>query len=208
MRGPAGVYAIINNITGAIYIGSSIDIRIRLVRHLVTNNTNDYLQNALKKYGLENFTFSVVEFCDSQVLLQREQHYLDILFSLPANLRYNFSPIAGAPIAGRTHTPESKALTSASMTGYKHTDEARAKISGANNPMYGRTGANHTMYGKYGITPTNAMTINVYSLDNVLVRSFPSQVAAAKWLNVTQATVSNYIKSGEVWNKLYTFRKS
>ena len=82
MRGTAGVYAIINNITGAIYIGSSIDIRIRLVQHLVTNNTNDYLQNALKKYRLENFTFAVVEFCDSQVLLQREQYYIDILFSL------------------------------------------------------------------------------------------------------------------------------
>ena len=52
------------------------------------------------------------------------------------------------------------------------------------------------------------MTINVYSLDNVLVRSFTSQVAAAEWLGVSNFTVSNYIKSGKVWNKLYTFRKS
>jgi group I intron endonuclease len=63
------------------YIGSSIDMGNRLVDHLVTNNTNEHLQNAISKYGLENFTFAVVEFCDSQVLLQREQHYLDILFS-------------------------------------------------------------------------------------------------------------------------------
>jgi hypothetical protein len=41
--------------------------------------------------------------------------------------------------------------------------------SGANNPMFGRTGANNPMFG---ITPTNAMTVNVYSIDNVLVRSF------------------------------------
>jgi group I intron endonuclease len=95
------VYSFICNITGARYIGSSIDIGIRLVQHLVTNNTNEHLQNAIAKYGLKNFTFSVVEFCDSQVLLRQEQHYLDILFSLPAHLRYNFSPIAGAPIAGR-----------------------------------------------------------------------------------------------------------
>jgi len=34
--------------------------------------------------------------------------------------------------------------------------------------------ANNPMYGKYGITPTNALTVNVYSLfsDNQLVRSF------------------------------------
>jgi hypothetical protein len=49
LRGTAGVYAIINNITGAIYIGSSIDIRIRLVQHLVDNNTNEHLQNAIAK---------------------------------------------------------------------------------------------------------------------------------------------------------------
>jgi hypothetical protein len=47
----AGVYAIICNVTGAIYIGSSINIGNRLVYHLVTNNTNDHLQNAITKYG-------------------------------------------------------------------------------------------------------------------------------------------------------------
>src|SRR3954469_13423002 len=39
LKGQAGVYAIINNITGAIYIGSSINIGNRLVDHLVENNT-------------------------------------------------------------------------------------------------------------------------------------------------------------------------
>jgi hypothetical protein len=48
------------------------------------------------------------------------------------------------------------------------------------------------------------MTINVYDIDNVLVRSFTSQVAAAEWLDVSNVTVHNYIKSGKVWNKLYT----
>jgi group I intron endonuclease len=106
------VYSIICNITCARYIGSSIDIGIRLIQHLVTNNTNEHLQNAIAKYGLENFTFAVVEFCDLEVLLQREQHYLDILFSLPANLRYNFSPTAGSSLgvvrSEETRTDEKK----------------------------------------------------------------------------------------------------
>jgi group I intron endonuclease len=59
--GLAGVYAFINDITGAVYIGSSINIRNRLVYHLGSNNTNERLQRALNKYGLENFTFVLVE---------------------------------------------------------------------------------------------------------------------------------------------------
>jgi group I intron endonuclease len=223
LSGEVGVYSIICNITGARYIGSSMNIGNRLVRHLVDNNTNEHLQNAIAKYGLENFTFAVVESCDLSVLLQREQHYLDILFSLPANLRYNFSPVAGAPIAGRNHTPETLVKLSVAqsganntMYGKSHTPETLAKMSvaksGANHPMYGRTGALNPMYGKSGELSPVSILVKVYSADdNQLVRSFSSQVAVAQWLGINQYTVSaegRYIKSGKVWNKLYIFQKS
>ena len=72
--------------------------------------------------------------------------------------------------------------------------------------MYGRTGALNPNYGKL---PTNTMTIDIYSaVDNQLVREFYSQVAVAKWLGINQYTISRYIKSGKLWNKLYVFRKS
>jgi len=181
------------------YIGSSMNIGNRLVDHLVTKTTNGHLQSALKSYGLKNFTFCVVEFCDSQVLLQREQHYLDILFSLPKELRYNFSPVAGAPIAGRTHSDETRAKMSEAQTG-------------ANNSMYGKvpanafqSGANHPMYGKL---PANAMTIHIYSLDNVLVQTFSTMTVAAKFLNTSTVQVHRYVRTGKVWNDKYSFRKS
>jgi hypothetical protein len=69
-------------------------------------------------------------------------------------------------------------------------------------PMYGRTGANNPMFGK---VPANAMTINVHDIDNVLVGSFPSQVAAAKWLNIPTTTFRKYLSSGKVWNHQYIF---
>ena len=134
----------------------------------------------------------MVELCDCEVLLQREQHYLDILFSLPANLRYNFSPVAGAPIAGRTHSPETLAKMSDSqqlvdrsgannpMFGITHTPETRAQMSDSQR-LVDRSGANHPMYGK---VPNHAMTVNVYSIDKVLVHSFSSQVAVAKWFGI------------------------
>jgi group I intron endonuclease len=120
------------------------------------------------------------------------------------------------------HSEETRAKISDSKSGANNPMYGR---TGAQHPMYGRTGANHPsygkvpanafqsgannpMYGRYGITPTNAMTIDVYDLDNVLVRSFTSQIEAAKWLGVSNVTVSRYIKSRKVWNNKYTFRKS
>jgi len=58
-----------------------------------------------------------------------EQKYLKWVFSLRKELCYNLLPIAGSPL------------------GVVRSEETRAKISetmtGANNPIYGRTGANH-----------------------------------------------------------------
>jgi hypothetical protein len=76
------------------------------------------------------------------------------------------------------------------------------------NPMYGCTGALNPMYGKSGDLSPVSIQVNVYSLDNVLVRSFTSQVAAAEWLSVNQSTVSKYIKSGKVFRKQYLIVRS
>jgi len=89
---------------------------------------------------------SFLQYCNSSDLLKREQHFLDILFSLPTNFRYNFSPTAG------------------SCLGVVRYEETRAKLSeansGANNPMYGRTGALNPMYGK---VPANAFQSGIPS---------------------------------------------
>ena len=82
--------------------------------------------------------------------------------------------------------------------------------TGANNPMYGRTGALHPMYGRtgannpmYGKVAANAMTIYIYSLDNVLVHSFTSQVSAAKYLGVSNITVFRHLRSGKEFQGKY-----
>jgi hypothetical protein len=54
----------------------------------------------------------------------------------------------------------------------------------------------------YGKTLSHAMVIYVYSsTDNALVNSFSSQIAAAKWLNISNQTVSvneHHVKLSEV----------
>jgi hypothetical protein len=104
----------------------------------------------------------VLEFCNPDQLLEREQHYLDWLFSLPASLRYNFCPTAGSRL-GCTHSMETRQLISRKMK---------------------------------GVISSKIIPVFIYSIDNQLLRSFPSQYKAAKWLNINQSTVSRYIKSG------------
>jgi predicted GIY-YIG superfamily endonuclease len=101
LKGLPGVYCVKNLITGALYIGSSINMASRIRDH-ITDSSNVHLKSAIKKYGILNFVFLVVEFVDLNLeltqeenkafLLSREQFWLNWLFTLPAALRYNFYP--------------------------------------------------------------------------------------------------------------------
>jgi predicted GIY-YIG superfamily endonuclease len=110
-----GVYAIINVLSGALYVGSSQDLSFRMTQHLCYGITNEHLQYAIRAYGLDNFIFVVLAFCEQAIPSEwTEQHYLVWLFSLSPELRYNFARNAGAPITGRFHSQETKAVISAS----------------------------------------------------------------------------------------------
>jgi len=52
-----GIFFCLNNM----FIGSSINIGNRLVYHLVNEDTKEHFQNAIALYGLDTFTFVVVE---------------------------------------------------------------------------------------------------------------------------------------------------
>ena len=65
-----GIYKIENLINGKKYIGQSIDIETRWAEHkrinersLETIKQKYPLYLAFKKYGLENFSFEVLEIC-------------------------------------------------------------------------------------------------------------------------------------------------
>lgn len=93
----AGVYLITNQVNGKFYIGSSTDIDRRWASHRHSFKQepkyNSRLRSAVQKYGMENFTFALVEECEpiKEVLLAREQHYIDTL-----QPEYNILPTAGS----------------------------------------------------------------------------------------------------------------
>lgn len=79
-----GIYKFENNITHNIYIGQSINIERRYKDHLSrakhnhkgNNEYNTPLHRAIRKYGIENFTFSIIEECNKDILNDKEQYWI------------------------------------------------------------------------------------------------------------------------------------
>lgn len=77
-----GIYKIENIINHKVYIGQSTNIQKRWIRHKSTAfNVDDHsyenpLYRAMRKYGIENFNFSVLEECSCEELNQRERFWI------------------------------------------------------------------------------------------------------------------------------------
>lgn len=77
-----GVYKITNLCNSKVYIGSTRKSFVsRYSSHyekLRTNNHKGYshLQNAVNKYGIQNFEFEIVEICDKEKCIERETYWI------------------------------------------------------------------------------------------------------------------------------------
>ena len=131
------IYKITNEINGKIYIG----------KHSTDDLNDGYmgsgvvLKQAIKKYGVENFTKEILEFCDKEVELNDlEKHYIDKYKSTDKSIGYNLTPGGdGNPgffNKGKHHSEETKKKIGESVKGDKngffgkhHSEETKNKIS-------------------------------------------------------------------------------
>lgn len=126
-----GIYKIEHLSTGRVYVGSSVDLARRRREHInrLTRGThvNPKLQNAWKKYGADQFSFSVLERCQRDMLLEREQWHIED--SRAALDGFNVMPTAGTTMGFR-HSPETIAKIKLSNTGKRHDDLSISKMRG------------------------------------------------------------------------------
>lgn len=149
-----GVYKITNTVNEKYYIGSSIDIQKRKSDHrnsLIKNkHVNSHLQNAVNKYGIDNFSFEILELVEKvEELREREQFYIDELNACDRSKGYNIRAYArGGGAFGEDNGWFGKGYLQEGLLnvfyGKTHTEETRKLLSslakqrkGTLNPNYG-----------------------------------------------------------------------
>lgn len=77
----SGIYIIKNKINEKVYVGSSINLKNRKRSHFIqlknNKHINQHLQNAWNKYGVDGFSFEIVEFCEREFLREREIYNIE-----------------------------------------------------------------------------------------------------------------------------------
>ena len=90
-----GIYKIENLVNGKIYIGQSINIERRWQGHRkgIKSRVDKEkpLYRAMNKYGIENFSFEVLEECEEEELDEKEIYYIEKYHSYIEDGGYNLT---------------------------------------------------------------------------------------------------------------------
>jgi len=143
-RKKSGVYKWTHKESGKFYIGSSVNLGQRFASYYTYNwilkhSKSSIICKSLLKNGYSEFSLEILEYCNKEDTIKREQFYLDSL-----NPEYNILKTAGS-LLGFKHSEEAKAKIRLALTkrklsditkskqraarlGFKHSDEVKAKL--------------------------------------------------------------------------------
>lgn len=189
----SGIYLIKNVHNKKMYVGSALNIHKRIfgassISHIKAlkagTHINQKLQNAWNKYGESAFEYEVLELCEKENLLIREQCYLDtLLFAYDSKkfneLAYNICPTAGSPL------------------GRKSSEATKQKLSlirkGVNGPMYGKIN---------GLNPRTKKLLQ-YDKHGLFIKEWESINICSNMLNIPRGAITNSIRKGYAGNGFY-----
>lgn len=205
LKDTAGIYMILNNINMDFYIGSASTNRLygRLMNHLFYFNGSKTLKHAVNKYGIENFSFIILEIYpdiinkdNNKKLMNIEDFYLKSL--LP---NYNILTEAGSSF-GYKHTEVSRIKMRSA-----YSERRRKLISGLNRGgnllsevkhKFNQIASNkEIMYSDKVISNTDMdnKCVAIYNLDNTMYGEYDSISEAASDISCSSKTIYRALKT-------------
>lgn len=127
------IYIITNKVNGKVYVGQAQFVTRRLYEHKYHlergTDKSTVLQRSVEKYGLDNFSMSVLEICPIEKLNEREIYWIEQYKSNNKEYGYNLSSGGESGLRGYKFPKEFGERISARMTGKHLTEEHKQKIS-------------------------------------------------------------------------------
>lgn len=188
-----GIYTITNVINNKIYIGSSsynVDRRLIVHKRLLRQgkHENSYLQASYDKYGVENFKFEVLELCEKNKCIEREQYWMDFYKSYKRDIGFNINEKANSRLNSK-HSEETKQKMREAKLGKKLTEEHIL------NSKLARTGQKREQKTIDLQNIKKYKKLLQYSLEGVLIKEWNSLEEAELFFSVKGA-IGNCVRKG------------
>lgn len=156
------IYVTTNLINGKMYVGQRKINNKNGKGWIKYLGSGTHLENAIKKYGKENFDRKIIDIAfNKNELNYFEYYYTKIFNSVNNDNWYNmiYGGKCGGGMKGKKFTEDHKQKLSESKKGDKNPNygkkyteeelkELSKRVSGKNNPMYGKCKEESPMYGK------------------------------------------------------------
>lgn len=173
IKGKAGIYMWTNKLNGKKYVGSSVDLRRRLLEYYnvnrLLNEKSMPINVSLLKYGYHNFSLTILEFCSIDSLVSREKHFFDIY-----SPEYNILKTPGSPDRGK---------------GWRHSEATIEKIRIAANKRM----ESPEVLAKMSTGQSSGIRVEVTDVETQTSTTYHAIKAAARALSIDKRYIEHYI---------------
>lgn len=162
-----------NKANGKKYVGSSVNLRRRLLEYYnvnrLLNEESMPIYAALLKYGYNGFSLTVLDFCDVESLMSREKHFFEKYCP-----EYNILKVPGSPSRG---------------SGWKHSEAALENMRAAANI---RSQSPETL-AKLSAAQSKSIKVETTDLETNTSTTYHAIRAAACALGIDRRYIEHYI---------------
>ena len=184
------IYKIVNKVNGITYVGQTItSINTRFIQHKYSSTKyNTYLYNAMRKYGIENFTIEQIDTANNLDELNNKEIYWINKLNTKAPNGYNILD-GGNGTKGFHHSKETKLILKQKSTGNTNAlGKHNISVEGKKNMLLAHKGKpssfknkNHTLEAKEKISKKHSKQVMCIETKEI----YPSSIIASQKLKIT-----------------------